>query len=239
MASLKFIMDAADDQPDRRGIHKTQDPAPPVHHSLSRQEPLPSSSAATSTSRQSHVSSPGDVFEPRLATPALPGGQRTRRGGPSPRDSPSGASHSSIPAPLSSTQPDTAARRRSTTSNESMDQTGYGSAASSSSMGTGGLHRSNTPMRPMRSQPSVGDIPLKLTPITGRVSRAKKGVPVHTCDICKPPKVRAANTVPLLTRTMSRSPSAAPCVSFPSSLDHTDALATDIHKGGASQVSIP
>ncbi|KAI0184311.1 hypothetical protein EV127DRAFT_239456 [Xylaria flabelliformis] len=28
----------------------------------------------------------------------------------------------------------------------------------------------------------------KLTPITGRVSRAKKGVPVHICDICKPPK---------------------------------------------------
>jgi hypothetical protein len=32
-------------------------------------------------------------------------------------------------------------------------------------------------------------IPIKLTPITGRVSRAKKGIPVYTCDICKPPKV--------------------------------------------------
>ncbi|KAI1738019.1 hypothetical protein F4680DRAFT_426828 [Xylaria scruposa] len=28
----------------------------------------------------------------------------------------------------------------------------------------------------------------KLIPITGRVSRAKKGVPMHICDICKPPK---------------------------------------------------
>ncbi|PNH41312.1 hypothetical protein VD0004_g5794 [Verticillium dahliae] len=29
---------------------------------------------------------------------------------------------------------------------------------------------------------------VKLTPITGRLSRAKKGVPVHTCDQCRPPK---------------------------------------------------
>ncbi|KAG6193478.1 hypothetical protein E4U27_007234 [Claviceps purpurea] len=32
------------------------------------------------------------------------------------------------------------------------------------------------------------EIPVKLTPITRRVSRAKKGVPVHTCDMCRPPK---------------------------------------------------
>jgi hypothetical protein len=31
---------------------------------------------------------------------------------------------------------------------------------------------------------------MRLTPITGRVSRAKKGVPVHVCDLCKPAKVR-------------------------------------------------
>lgn len=30
----------------------------------------------------------------------------------------------------------------------------------------------------------------KLTPVTGRVSRAKKGVPVHICELCRPPKVR-------------------------------------------------
>lgn len=29
------------------------------------------------------------------------------------------------------------------------------------------------------------------TPITGRVSRARKGVPVFTCDMCNPPKARA------------------------------------------------
>ncbi|CZR68989.1 uncharacterized protein PAC_18890 [Phialocephala subalpina] len=30
--------------------------------------------------------------------------------------------------------------------------------------------------------------PVKYTPVTGRISRAKKGVPVHTCDICRPVK---------------------------------------------------
>lgn len=47
---------------------------------------------------------------------------------------------------------------------------------------------SNAPMRPHLPQQEA---PVKLTPITGRVSRAKKGVPVHTCDICRPPKVPA------------------------------------------------
>lgn len=35
------------------------------------------------------------------------------------------------------------------------------------------------------------EVPIRLTPITGRVSRAKKGVPVHTCEMCNPPKVWA------------------------------------------------
>lgn len=33
-----------------------------------------------------------------------------------------------------------------------------------------------------------GNHPIKPTPIAGRVSRAKKGVP-HTCEVCRPPKV--------------------------------------------------
>lgn len=81
-------------------------------------------------------------------------------------------------------------RRQSSTSVDSMDQHGYGSAASSSSMGGGtgsGGYPPNHPRRPMGS-PSP-DMPIKLTPITGRVSRAKKGVPVHVCDQCNPPKV--------------------------------------------------
>ncbi|PHH79528.1 hypothetical protein CDD80_4525 [Ophiocordyceps camponoti-rufipedis] len=36
--------------------------------------------------------------------------------------------------------------------------------------------------------PSRPFVPTKLTPITGRVSRAKKGLAVHTCELCRPPK---------------------------------------------------
>jgi hypothetical protein len=43
-------------------------------------------------------------------------------------------------------------------------------------------------MRPI-SGASSSDMPVKYTPITGRVSRARKGVPVHICEICRPPKV--------------------------------------------------
>lgn len=79
-------------------------------------------------------------------------------------------------------------RRESNTSVDSMDQHGYGSAASSSSMGGtgGGGLPPNHPRRPMGS-PNP-EVPIRLTPITGRVSRAKKGVPVHTCEMCNPPK---------------------------------------------------
>lgn len=59
----------------------------------------------------------------------------------------------------------------------------YGGQIPGSGGGVGG--GSNPPNRPGGS-PS--DVPVKLTPITGRVSRAKKGVPVHVCDICRPPK---------------------------------------------------
>lgn len=49
---------------------------------------------------------------------------------------------------------------------------------------------STSPMRSNNAPTSPGaEMPVKLTPITGRVSRAKKGVPVHTCDLCRPPKV--------------------------------------------------
>lgn len=33
------------------------------------------------------------------------------------------------------------------------------------------------------------DVPVKYTPITNRVSKAKKGLHIHTCDTCNPPKV--------------------------------------------------
>ncbi|KAI0813423.1 hypothetical protein GGR55DRAFT_687682 [Xylaria sp. FL0064] len=38
------------------------------------------------------------------------------------------------------------------------------------------------------SPPNKATPPVRLMPVPGRVSRAKKGVPVHTCEICRPPK---------------------------------------------------
>lgn len=89
-------------------------------------------------------------------------------------------------------------RRQSSTSVDSMDQHGYGSAAASSSLGGGagsGAYSSNMPIRPMGTSPGP-EVPIRLTPITGRVSRAKKGVPVHVCDTCNPPKVWINHTFP-------------------------------------------
>jgi hypothetical protein len=74
------------------------------------------------------------------------------------------------------------ARRRSSGTAESMEPYGHqpGSSQSSSSMG-------------MPRQSSRGSNPpephIRYTPVTGRVSRAKKGQPVHVCDQCDPPRV--------------------------------------------------
>ncbi|PTB77993.1 hypothetical protein M440DRAFT_1182170 [Trichoderma longibrachiatum ATCC 18648] len=73
------------------------------------------------------------------------------------------------------------ARRRSNTSTDSMDSS-YGQSQNHTAYYQG------TAMRPIMPGTVSGDHPVKLTPITGRVSRAKKGVPVHTCDVCRPPK---------------------------------------------------
>lgn len=43
-------------------------------------------------------------------------------------------------------------------------------------------------MRPMMQANTMGEPAVKLTPVTGRVSRAKKGMPVHICEMCHPPK---------------------------------------------------
>ncbi|KAI1140345.1 hypothetical protein F5Y05DRAFT_403309 [Hypoxylon sp. FL0543] len=166
MTSLEFIMDMVDDE-DTTQINKNDDGSIPPGPSRS-QDP---SRAATSSHEK-----PKDQDDRLASAP-------TRRRGPSGRSSKSTAAasspsaSSSRPAPLS---------RRSTTSSESMDPSGYGTHTQGSS--SGGMPPSNLPSRPMGNSPGEGSVPVKLTPITGRVSRAKKGVPVHVCDICKPHK---------------------------------------------------
>ncbi|XXH03486.1 choline-phosphate cytidylyltransferase [Hypoxylon texense] len=166
MTSLDFIMDMdTEDTPQSRTINKNDggsiSPGP-----TRSQDPDPSRAA---TSSHEKLKDSND----RLTTASTRRrGHSSRSPKPTAPSSSSLASSSSRPPPLS---------RRSTASSEPMDPSAYGGHIQGSSS-------SNMPTRPIGSSPSEGNVPVKLTPITGRVSRAKKGVPVHTCEICKPPK---------------------------------------------------
>ncbi|KAL2256463.1 hypothetical protein VTK26DRAFT_1628 [Humicola hyalothermophila] len=64
-----------------------------------------------------------------------------------------------------------------------MDQTAYGFGVSSSQVGGG------RPQRPMPLHPAVTQVPApRITPKTGRISKAQKGLRVHVCSQCRPPK---------------------------------------------------
>lgn len=67
---------------------------------------------------------------------------------------------------------------------------------------------SPTPVPTAVISSTAADTAVKLTPITGRISKAKKGVPVHTCDQCIPPKVWLLASAPGQTE----SPLANHCV---------------------------
>ena len=60
-------------------------------------------------------------------------------------------------------------------------------------LGVGGSNPasiSGSPQQSSRgSEQPILEMPVKYTPVTGRISRAKKGIAVHTCDICRPVKV--------------------------------------------------
>ncbi|KAJ4302576.1 hypothetical protein N0V88_002726 [Collariella sp. IMI 366227] len=151
------------------------------------------------SSAPEHVSVPGPPPEQHINQTA-PAGQARRRGA-SFRVSRSATSASSLKTGLragrittitssSSAQtltkakaPRQSSRRRSTATNSSMDLSQYGAASSSPSM-RGFLQR------PMPLHPAAVPFTTRITPKTGRVSKAKKGLPVHVCDICRPPKVQ-------------------------------------------------
>ncbi|KAI1093145.1 hypothetical protein F5B19DRAFT_501682 [Rostrohypoxylon terebratum] len=163
MTSLEFIMDMGSEE-DTTQIDKNENGSIQTGPSKSRDP----SRAATS----SHAKPKDQDDKLTLA--------QTRRRGPSGRSSKSTATASS---PSTSSARPASVSRRSTISSESMDPGGYGQSSSS-----GGGMPPSMPSRPMGNAPGDGSLPVKLTPITRRVSRAKKGVPVHVCDICKPSK---------------------------------------------------
>ncbi|KAI1308620.1 hypothetical protein F5Y03DRAFT_93496 [Xylaria venustula] len=180
MADLRYIMDMADDEDGNDKYSRR----PGVSDSTRSSNP-------SSTTKQSDDNLPSSTTDTIKSQP--------RRRGPLNRPSKSTTTVSSTTAKASEDKAPTTAssssrlptvERRSVDSTESMDTTGYGAytqSSSSSNMPPSG--RSNVSSRPISSVPGdSSNIPVKLTPITGRVSRAKKGVPVHTCDICKPPK---------------------------------------------------
>lgn len=87
------------------------------------------------------------------------------------------------PVIYSTDQKEPLSRRRSSAIEKVMDYpTGY-------QMGMGSSSKSGSPSRMSRGSENPELVPVKYTPITGRVSKAKKGVPVHTCEQCRPVKV--------------------------------------------------
>ncbi|KAI0453435.1 hypothetical protein F5B21DRAFT_505296 [Xylaria acuta] len=197
MADLKYIMDMEDDED--LGNDK-----------YSRQPSLSGSARSlnpSSTPKKSDDNPPPSNPDPGKSQP--------RRRGLLSRSSKSTttASPATATASVDKASPSRSplVEKRSVDRTESMDPVGYGSYAhSSSSSNMPPSSRSNVSSRPMSSAPGESSIPVKLTPITGRVSRAKKGVPVHICDVCKPPKTftRAEH---LRRHQLSHKPAAFPC----------------------------
>lgn len=164
MSSLQDIMNV-DEDPELNKRH--DDPTP----SDSRRRPHQASTAASST--HARYSSEG-IHVTRLEDTTTKEGTSL----PAQTISPSlaGPGHDSSQTTAASNLD------HDCTSGDVMDPP-YGHTRSGSSG-----HYGNTPMRPFVNSPT-NDTTRRLTPVTGRVSRAKKGVPVHTCDQCRPPKV--------------------------------------------------
>ena len=179
MSDLRFIMDMSD-EPEPQSNKKDGDGATASASSRDQDSSRQASSSYVNP-QQDHD---------RLASASS---SSTRRRGP--------LTHSPIPSPSalsasSSTRP-ALTRQQSTDSTDSMDPTGYGGQGQSSSSGS--MAPTNVPIRPLVNTPG-SDAPVRLTPITGRVSRAKKGMPVHVCDQCRPPKVSFFHLISSLTK---------------------------------------
>lgn len=73
-------------------------------------------------------------------------------------------------------------RRRSSATGDAMDYSmGYQAGGSNQASTSGSPAHSS-----LRGSEMATEVPVKYTPVTGRISRAKKGVPVHTCKYILP-----------------------------------------------------
>jgi len=190
MSALKFIMDTEDDGDPGNDKYSSQ-PNP----SRSALGPNPSSaSPTTSTTKKSD----DNLHPPNTGLSKA----HTKRRGPLNRSSRATATTSSsntaatsAERPTSSTSLSPSSRsplleKSTADSTESMDSLGYANYGHRSSLSTmSPTSRSNMSSRPISNAAGESNIPVKLTPVTKRVSRAKKGVPVHICEKCNPRKV--------------------------------------------------
>ena len=75
----------------------------------------------------------------------------------------------------------TLSRRQSSGTAESMESDSYPQNSSQMANSAGASRQASRGSNPPES--------IRYTPVTGRVSRAKKGQPVHVCEQCDPPRV--------------------------------------------------
>lgn len=160
MASLKNIMNAEDDQVDQVESTSIQRPRGSASRPFQPSNSTVSNSSYATAGGQSTSSS---VYNNQLGSP----GQSSR---------------SLVPEalPTDSSAQGQFQRRRSNNGTDSMDSPYGYNLPNSSTM---------RPLTSRRSSGSSGEPHVKLTPITKRISKAKKGQPVHVCENCTPPKV--------------------------------------------------
>jgi hypothetical protein len=164
MASIKNIINPDDEYVDSTSIKKDDSPIPGFHYHQHAESS--SSSSAYGISR--HI-------------PNIPSTSTNH----SHRQSPASHLQQSHSTERSSTSspgyPGNAStdRRQSNTSVDSMDSMYHQSYSQGSSPPAS---------RSSKSGSSHGK-QVRLTPVTGRPSRALKGLAVHTCEVCRPPKV--------------------------------------------------
>lgn len=180
MASLRNIMNIDDDHVNFHSLKKPKESAPRSHH-----RPESSASGLTFAGSVDHPATAATTTTCSAATTtSTASGVAARRGhgqSPSSRPPHTWRLESTPPLPHGYAAVAFAHNRpRSSTGTDLMDSP-YGQGR-----GHARAPYSGPPVRPF--VPGA-EPPVKLTPVTGKVSRAKKGLAVHTCDICRPPKV--------------------------------------------------
>lgn len=208
MADLRSIMNLDEEAHDARVNKRDRAPSSPGPRLSRHKHPSPAPDHPASSLPGPHQQTPHTLQpDPQRHRPYYhrepahmdPGFAYDRRvspfGNPCPMHGEDFSSASSSSRISSGQQhmPSTAYRASNTP--DEMEQQGfaYGHHMGVSSSVVSPSVRAPTSMRafngaPMESHAGPGSV--KYTPVTGRVSKALKGVPVHTCNDCVPPRVR-------------------------------------------------